>query len=180
MGGWDDGNPTTMIWLMRENAIRFGVSSSSIFRMRCPKGQMSSSLLQHATTSLLLDTTRRVARVYGCGLFTFTYRLRGNARSFPGLRRTLKLNMYDRRRIQKRSAPSREVEVLRYFLIIRFTICQKQTYTPLTGFTSRRGRHRPCRWPQHETPALKCDTCAATRVGSVTVSPDRPKRCANS
>ena len=50
--------------------------------------------------------SRLVLYEYGCGLFTCTYRLRGNARSSPGSRCTLKLDMYDRRKIQIRTLPS--------------------------------------------------------------------------
>ena len=50
-----------------------------------------------------------VARVYGCAfLFNFYHRLclRGNACGSPGSRCSLKLNMYDCRKIQERTLPS--------------------------------------------------------------------------
>ena len=85
---------------------------------------------------------------------TFTYRLRGNARSIPGLRRTLKLHMKMNRdiRIRKRTIP-------------------------LTGLISRRGVAIARAGGLNMIPALKRGIGAATGVGSV--SPDRLARCAN-
>jgi hypothetical protein len=37
----------------------------------------------------------RCTSIYGCGFFTFTYCLRGNARSSPGSRRAQQLEMYE-------------------------------------------------------------------------------------
>lgn len=60
--------------------------------------QYSASANNHCTVLLyLFIIMARCTSIYGCGLFTFTYRLLGNARSSPGARLTLKLDMYDRR-----------------------------------------------------------------------------------
>ena len=84
-----------------------------------------------------------VARVYGCGLFTFYLPpARQRSRSSPGSRRALKLNMYDRRSIQKR------------------------IHSTLTGLISRRGRQPITRAGDHNMrPALNTQMwhwCAAT------------------
>ena len=41
------------------------------------------------------EVMRLVARVYGCGYYTFSYHLRGNARGSPGSHHAKTPNMYD-------------------------------------------------------------------------------------